>query len=563
MALNAATLLDVRQTGSESNGAGFNPANANFATDGTVTANTGNTATPEFSSVSYTFVAGDVGARLYIKSGSNSRPGLFAIVSVAAGKATVAADIGQGVAFLSNLPVALQSAQGIASVGTPTSLTWGIDYSQQDSAQFAFTDMVIDGTTNTKFTSAAKPVGKHMIGNLINVASGTGFTVQIVEVVSTSTITATCDKALGTLSSTGGHGNLGGGFATPGKAASVKVAGMTVMIKYNATAYILTTASANVSGGIVNDTTGGGGVATPGYWVGYNTTRTLVNTDALWPTMQVPSSGVTAITIFQLGASYCLVRNLIVDGNAKATITGLILNTNYNFAEFCKAINCTVMGLQSNNGVNGHFLCCEATGCSGTAGMSCNQMATVGCVAHGNTCHGFRSGGYHAWCIAYANTGASSDGFASPSNGYLAVNCVSYGNGRYGYDLQGNAALIAVLVNCIGYGNTGKGFKDNAGIIGTAPLLNCAGASGDVTAAFLPLLQGYITLTADPFTNGAAGDFSLNNTAGGGALLKAAGFPGVYPAGLTTGYVDIGAFQHADPTPSLAQILMVRPATKY
>ena len=33
---------------------------------------------------------------------------------------------------------------------------------------------------------------------------------------------------------------------------------------------------------------------------------------------------------------------------------------------------------------------------------------------------------------------------------------------------------------------------------------------------------GYIKCTADPLTNAAGGDYSLNNTAGGGALLRAA-----------------------------------------
>jgi hypothetical protein len=55
-----------------------------------------------------------------------------------------------------------------------------------------------------------------------------------------------------------------------------------------------------------------------------------------------------------------------------------------------------------------------------------------------------------------------------------------------------------------------------------------------------------VTLTADPFTNAAGGDFSLNTTAGGGALVRAAGFPGVYPGGTTTGYKDGGAAQHQD-----------------
>jgi hypothetical protein len=40
-----------------------------------------------------------------------------------------------------------------------------------------------------------------------------------------------------------------------------------------------------------------------------------------------------------------------------------------------------------------------------------------------------------------------------------------------------------------------------------------------------------VTLTADPFTSRGDDDYTLNNTAGGGAACKAAGFPGAFPDG--------------------------------
>lgn len=48
-----------------------------------------------------------------------------------------------------------------------------------------------------------------------------------------------------------------------------------------------------------------------------------------------------------------------------------------------------------------------------------------------------------------------------------------------------------------------------------------------------------ITLTADPFTNAASEDFTLNNTAGGGASCRAASL-------LFGGFADVGAVQHED-----------------
>jgi len=46
--------------------------------------------------------------------------------------------------------------------------------------------------------------------------------------------------------------------------------------------------------------------------------------------------------------------------------------------------------------------------------------------------------------------------------------------------------------------------------------------AGRMTASAIEIEQGSITLTADPFVDAAAGDFNINNDAGGGADLRAA-----------------------------------------
>ena len=53
-----------------------------------------------------------------------------------------------------------------------------------------------------------------------------------------------------------------------------------------------------------------------------------------------------------------------------------------------------------------------------------------------------------------------------------------------------------------------------------------------------------VTLTGDPFTDAAGGDFSLNSTAGAGAACKGIGYPTVMPgafASLTN--INAGVFQ--------------------
>jgi hypothetical protein len=169
-------------------GAAFVSTGVAFSTNGAATV--ANTTAPVFSSASYTFVAADVGAFVFIKSGTSWTVGSYLIVSVAAGKATL--------------------DRACASVASPTFATWGVDYSGLTDPRVTFTDLVIDATTPTKCTSAAFPFGFNDIGNTITVTGGLGFSLQQVTVVSVSGVIATCDKVLGTVGSTGGRGTLGG-----------------------------------------------------------------------------------------------------------------------------------------------------------------------------------------------------------------------------------------------------------------------------------------------------------------------------------------------------------------
>ncbi len=71
---------------------------------------------------------------------------------------------------------------------------------------------------------------------------------------------------------------------------------------------------------------------------------------------------------------------------------------------------------------------------------------------------------------------------------------------------------------------------------------NTSGALNNITAGAQD-----VTLTGSPYTNAGSGDFSLNNTAGAGAAVRAHAFPGTFSGISTTGYLDGGPTQHADP----------------
>src|SRR5271165_3169872 len=89
MAVTSGSICEVEHGGSDTTSSGyFDPSQgANGFTDGAATS--ANTTSPVFTSASYTFVAGDVGAWLFIYSGSGWYTGWYKIVSVASNAATL------------------------------------------------------------------------------------------------------------------------------------------------------------------------------------------------------------------------------------------------------------------------------------------------------------------------------------------------------------------------------------------------------------------------------------------------------------------------------------------
>ena len=72
---------------------------------------------------------------------------------------------------------------------------------------------------------------------------------------------------------------------------------------------------------------------------------------------------------------------------------------------------------------------------------------------------------------------------------------------------------------------------------------NAFGNASTANTNNLTARNGDVTLTADPFTNAASNDYTLNSTAGGGADCKDVGFP--LTVASITNYIDLGALQLA------------------
>lgn len=528
MALSGTTIWEVESGASDTlNGGAFDPGQtAGMLTDGAATSATGTA--PVFSSASYNFVSGDIGAWVYIAAGTNWTPGWYKIASVAANAATLNATIGQAV-LAGLFP---STVAGCATSASPTAATWTIDYSQQSAAQFAYTDLASAGTGLT-VSSVAKPFGKQQVGNCIVITGGTNFNLGRYVIASVGGgLVATVVGPTNITTGVGvtGTGGLGGALASPGQAGVGAVTSNVLSIK--TATYSLTSASTNISGGCVS-------WVTSGLIFGYGSIRGDLGT---MPVLQ--ASGISTATLLATGSTSSTV-NIAVDGASLTSIKGVTLGSG--LAYQVKSSNCTNVGIGAT--ASSFLMRCIVTNATGGAGgFASGGSGYFECESFSNTVAGFSQTGSATYvsCLSYNNSGASSDGFTGLSNNTVYRNCTAYGNGRDGF--RSVASGIAVS-NCLAEANTGLGFN----VTGSGSILTHCGTFNNTGGTFGALgshsysLSPVINTTGSFFVNAAGSNFALNNTANQGALARAAGTPGVFPSGNTTGFLDIGGAQHQDP----------------
>lgn len=388
----------------------------------------------------------------------------------------------------------------------------------------------------------------HGPGNFIHIASGTGCTFPAwYEILSQTTGTITVDHAMG-VSTDACVGTIGGNLASIGVAGTRTVSQNNICVKDDATY--------SVSAGITVAT--GGAVGTLSSIQGYHTTCGVngSSNDAGNCTIVSPGTGCVTIQATS-GTNYTLltsqantsVSNFIIDCNSRATTTGFLINASGLEMDNVLVKNCATRGIQIQAGSN-TITRTRVTGglAACTAGINIGgNSAIVGVVVDANNCPGVVVGNNAFICInsvSVNNVGASSDGFqlnVTTTNAVALINCAGYTNGRDDFRFTNIAALgDAIIRNSIGWGSTGKSFNSSASTFTGAVTLNYnAYASGSLSG--MTAGPNDVTLTADPFTNGASLDFSLNSAVGGGAALKAKGFPGVVAG--STGYISIGPIQ--------------------
>lgn len=413
---------------------------------------------------------------------------------------------------------------------------------------FSYSDLVI-GATTTQATSVARAFTSTDVGNVLNVTSGTGFTVQRVQISSVSAGVATFDKSLGTAASTGGSGVLGGCLATTAKAAGIGlVAGNDIYIKAGTYSQTITITLSGISGSF----------GFPISFIGYQTTHGDNGTKPLLTTAtnNIPNFSVA-------NAGNIIWRNISFSNTAATRAAG-ILGVTTSGAGYWSFIDCVFDGHTSS-------VDCSTNG-RGPSNMyayrstfknaSVNGIGDVlmqpiidKCTFYNITGIGYRgnpssSGAYlyiSGSIFAKCGTAISDVGTNRPVN-FSIINCTFVDCTSSGILSTENTAPFGVALiltgnifyNCV----TGVNFAAN---IDRQVITNAYNAYGGNTTNRINLSAGLndFVLTADPFTNRSTPDYSLNNTAGGGALIRAANYPGVLNIG-GTGYSDVGALQHQD-----------------
>lgn len=415
----------------------------------------------------------------------------------------------------------------------------GTDRSQQDAAFITFTDLVIGGT-NTQLTSAANPFGATSPGNIINITGGTGFTVQRVQIVSVAGAVATCDKAVGTASSTGGQGKLGGALLTISTAINTAHGGNTIWVK-NGT-YTLTVAvnwvnaNASANNGIT-------------YVIGYNATH---GDNGTGPTITTATNSVDLLTTAPGVTATLFLQNLNFTNTATTKGNGLkaVSSTVYLYV-----VNCSFNGFRMSIDSTAGFFALSLIGSSFRNSSNQNIQSSGGVPVHALGCYfaGTVSGSNSLWVTGVASVigcvfAGNGYGLVVPGGANLCVvaNNVFTGHANNGLHFSSPPSQVNTsIINNIFYGNTGFGI----GVGAACNVPRWANAYGSNTAGntqftISPTELNAVTLTASPFTNTGTGDYSLNATAGGGAVCKAVGFPRTFGT-ATTGFLDIGAVQSA------------------
>ena len=401
-----------------------------------------------------------------------------------------------------------------------------VDYSQQDAAQLSITDLVNVGDVAT-VTSVAGSFTDAMQGNFLHLESGTNVTPGFYAIVTfTDANTIVLDRSPGNTIAAG-VGKIGGatkslsGQTTTTLAASL-LSGHKVWIKneaWNESVTGFATIAANDAACVVE---------------GYNTTRGDEPTGTSRPTNDRGAAGVPFTCA---GGMYVFKHLVATDSNG----VGWLVQT----ASGARLINCRSYGNVST-GFTLSATCalqnCEADLNTTTGVTTTTSPVLFGCYIHDNTTNGFSAASSVVptllFCIIETN---ASHGLSGTTGMFGVYNCTINGNtgvATDGINMTTPGNSLYRMFNTIISNNGDDGVEATDGDNALVDYNNFYGNAGSARVNF-PTGENDIAL--DPtFTNAAGGNFAV------GTNMKAAGFPGLFPSGTSTGYLDIGAVQRQE-----------------
>lgn len=417
----------------------------------------------------------------------------------------------------------------------------GTDYSQQNSPHVTFNGSTITATTtgaSATIIITGYTVATTDVGNNVNISGGTNFLTGVYQIgtVSTGANSWTLDRAATSGVGAAMTGTMGGGFLTISKALGLCVNGGNV-VNIQAGTYTITVAlevNNNNLTLIGYQTTHGDEGTKPLITTSTNSLNNFINETS---SVQVTTfdnlslsttAGTPGVGIMALSGTWSTVtvRNSLFTGFADG-IDGED-QVNYPFS---------VLNIDNTEFLNG------AIGVVNTNGFIISNSWFVGQSTYG------ASTGQHTLLqnspMVFENTVFSGGaiGIMSKEGAQIYVqSCDFANNSSDGIQLNGSGVSVVSVQNDVFYNNGGYGINVESASNLSQVSTNRNNAFGSNTSGAtnnFPAGTGTVTLSANPFN----ANFSLNNTAGGGALLRGTGYPGVFLTGAT-GYPDIGALQH-------------------
>lgn len=429
----------------------------------------------------------------------------------------------------------------------------GTDFSQQNSPQQVYTDLVAASTTT--ITSVARAFSSVDVGNCLNITSGSGWTTGIYQIASVSSGTATMDRAIATNGSTGGHGNLGGSMqnysSLPGLGSTYSLADVNAYVKNEATITVTARPDFQNSGLQMVQL------------IGYSSSRGDGGQAVI-----TTSNGTDSLLFFRGNGSLFVQNMKFTDtSSTRHQATGYLNSMN-----FLIYVNDTFDGnvdaIQGTSGTQIIHLLIKGCEIKNQTSDGLSLYQTTGLSIENSYIHDNAGNG-----LAMLSTAASAnififrstfranamgikdvdDGAVGANSSLYIYNSIIASNTSDGIKHVGTGSNFAVMThieNTVIYGN--GGFGVNVVTSGPTVTFNVYGANnayGSNTSGArnnYPTLPGDISLTADPFVAASSGNFSLNNTAGGGKLLRAAGLKNTNNS-PSADFPDVGAVQHGDP----------------